>query len=38
MVDRMKTSLMTSCDRQMSRSWAQYLLCPLFRYFENGSR
>jgi len=29
---------MTSRDRERSRSWSQYLSCPLFRYFENGSR
>jgi len=25
MVDRMTTSSMTSCDRERSRSWSQYL-------------
>jgi len=38
MADRMMTSSMTSHDRERSRSWSQYLSCPLFRYFENGPR
>jgi len=38
MADRMMTSSMTSRHREKSRSWSQYLSCPLFRYFENGSR
>jgi len=38
MTDRMMTSSKTSRDRERSRSWSLYLSCPLFRYFENGSR
>jgi len=38
MADRMMTSSMTSRDSERSRSWSQYLSCPLFRYFENSSR
>jgi len=38
MADRMTTSSITSRDREEWRSWSQYLSCPLFRYFENGSR
>jgi len=38
MADRMMTSSMTSRDHETSRSWSQYLSCPLFRYFKNGSR
>jgi len=36
MADRMMTLSMTSRDPERSRSWSQYLSCPLFRYFENG--
>jgi len=35
MADRMMTSSMSSCDRERSRSWSQYLSCPLFRYFSD---
>jgi len=38
MVDQMMMSSMTSHDSERSRSWSQYLSCPLFRYFRNGSR